>query len=106
MQALIDITEERRELQMAHNKKHGITPRTIKKKKSGQTIAEIVRPGEDLMAAEEPAKYGSLGDDTNINDLIDELEREMLEASQAMEFERAADIRDQIKKLTKDMDFS
>ena len=105
MQALIDTTAERREVQIAYNTEHGITPRTIMKKAS-QTIAEVVATDKDLMAAEEPAKYGSLGDDTNINDLIDELEREMLEASQAMEFERAADLRDQMKKLMKEMNFS
>jgi len=105
MRALIETTAERREYQKAYNKEHGITPLTIKKKVSG-TIAEIVAPDKELMAAEEPAKYGAIGDGTNLNDLIDELEREMLEASQAMEFERAADIRDQMKKLTKDMNFS
>jgi len=105
MRSLIEITNERRELQIAHNEKHGITPTTIKKKHS-YTIAEAVATDKELMAAEEPAKYGTLGDGTDINDLIDELEREMLEASQAMEFERAADLRDQMKKLMKDLDFS
>ena len=104
MRALIDITNERREYQIAYNTEHGITPKTIATK-SNKTIAEIVTTDAELMAAEKPANYGSLGDETNINDLLDELEREMLEASQAMEFERAADLRDQIKKITKEMKF-
>ncbi len=105
MRKVIDITEHRREIQIAYNKEHGITPKTIKKKIS-QTIGDIVVSDREKMIAEEPGKYGSLGDETTINDLIDELEREMLEASQALEFERAADLRDQMKKLMKDMNFS
>lgn len=92
-------TNRRRELQMAYNKKHGITPKTIEKK-----ITEMAELEE--MKAEKKAKQLLTLESVGIKgkkaaDLIAEKEKEMKEAAEALDFELAALLRDEIIALKK-----
>jgi excinuclease ABC subunit B len=91
-------TQRRREIQMAYNEKHGIVPQTIKK--SVKDILGMVRIGEKKGAYKTPETEQFLTED-EIKDLIVQLEKAMNEASLKWDFERAAEIRDEIKKLKK-----
>ncbi len=97
---LIQVSDRRRKLQEKYNKENGITPTTIKKE-IGLTISDIVSPKKEVTehcAGEEFGLYG-VESDADFDDLIEELTNEMLAAAKNLEFERAADIRDQIKKM-------
>ena len=111
MQKLIDQTNARRERQIAYNREHGIVPETIRKGKT-LTISEIVAPADDggKKKTKMPKLAGNmftdatdiseLGlSDTDLDALIAELTGEMRAAAESLEFERAADLRDQIRKL-------
>ena len=94
MKEAMDITNKRRELQMAYNKKHNITPKSVKRNledslKNEVDDAEIYRKSKKLekMPASERAK------------IVKELRKQMLEAAKMLEFEKAAALRDEIKKL-------
>ncbi|MBS4406278.1 excinuclease ABC subunit UvrB [Campylobacter vulpis] len=93
MQEAIDTTNERRKLQQAYNKKHKITPTSVKRNLEqslkNEDMSEIYRKGAKLekMPANERAKF------------VKELRKEMLEAAKNLEFEKAATLRDEIKKL-------
>ena len=105
MKAAIDETDRRREKQVAHNTKHGITPTTIKKavarviekdtgfgKGRGQRKSEkyTLHDGSEQEMLMNPAALGKH---------IIKLKKDMQEAASNLEFETAANIRDQIKKL-------
>ena len=96
MQQAIDETNRRRELQLAYNKEHGITPETIKK---------AIRRGieEELEAEKIAQEAGGAADETQYitQEYLNELEAEMLAAAEALEFERAAKLRDRILQLKK-----
>lgn len=94
MQEAMDITSKRRKLQEAYNKKHHITPTSVRRNledslKNELDGAEIYRKGRNLekMPASERAQF------------VKELRKEMLEAARALEFEKAAALRDEIRKL-------
>ena len=110
MQALIDQTEARRRRQIAYNEAHGITPQTIRKERHF-TIGEIVSPEASKGKKKMPSLAGSMiTDSTDLGGLglspadqqalIEELTGEMLRAAEALEFERAADLRDRIRSLS------
>ena len=97
MKEAIDETNRRREKQLAHNKKHGITPKTIIKKISDISSgieSERERALADLVKLDRAA-YG--GDTRKI---VREKERQMREAVKELDFETAALIRDELKLLT------
>ena len=98
MQRAIDETERRREIQIAHNKKYGIIPQTIKKPIENNllSLVESYRSLEDIVA-EEMVDMGI--DKKNLPKLIDKLEKDMHKSAKLLDFERAAEIRDQLKKL-------
>ncbi|HEC1786919.1 TPA: UvrB/UvrC motif-containing protein, partial [Campylobacter lari] len=88
MQEAIDTTNERRALQEAYNKKHNITPTSVKRNieeslKHELEQGEIYRKGKELekMPAKERAK------------IVKELRKQMLEAAKNLEFEKAAMLR-------------
>ena len=86
-------TAERRAKQMEYNKEHNITPQTVKR--GVQASLRIYEEAEKTIAstvAEDPAEYDVL-------ETVRQLEEEMHSAAEALEFERAAMLRDQIKKL-------
>ena len=97
MQKAMDETTRRRTIQAAYNEKHGITPVTIQKK-----IRDVIRA---TVAAEESEEYVSKavsGKKLNKEDrmkLITLLETEMKEAAKALDFERAAELRDTVLEL-------
>jgi excinuclease ABC subunit B len=99
MQQAMDETRRRREIQHAYNQKHNITPQTIRKE-----VSQIFNFGKETEAApmnqlrDDLAHFKSL-DEMDVT--IGSLEKEMREAAKALEFERAADLRDQIKALKK-----
>ncbi len=110
IQRLIAQTDARRERQAAFNKEHGIIPETIKKERNF-TIGEIVAPDSgDKKKHKMPKLAGTMFTDAtdigelglseaDLSSLIGELTGEMRTAAEALEFERAADLRDQIRKL-------
>ena len=112
MKELIDQTARRRRIQEEYNRKHNIVPQTIVKEKR-QTIGEIIGSKPRKKGKVDMPDFGCdmLSDDgRNGFDLdalppaeqaalIDELTRDMLAAAEALEFERAADLRDKIAVL-------
>ena len=95
MQRMIDLTRGRRRVQEAYNAANGITPTKIEK-----AISESLMQAEKAREAEEYV-VKEAGEDYDVVRAIAEMEREMAEAAEAMEFERAALLRDQIYELKK-----
>lgn len=98
MEKAISETNRRRQIQIEYNKKMGITPKTI--------IKSVHSSLETLKVAEDSLGYDiNLGDEIDENEpteaVIDKLTDEMKKAAKALEFERAAVLRDQIEKLKK-----
>ncbi len=93
MKYAIEETQRRRELQLAYNEEHGITPETVRTAINNFIEEEI----EAHKLAHEVA--GQQADNYVTEEYIEELHAEMLEAASRMEFERAAEIRDRIAKL-------
>jgi excinuclease ABC subunit B len=87
MEAAIRETERRRQIQEAYNREHGITPTTVQK-----SVRKVIRPEEypEMALPEEPV---------DLAERLGELELEMWKASEALDFERAAELRDQIRAL-------
>ncbi len=94
MQSTIEETSRRRTMQQQFNTEHGITPETIRKS---------VRAGIEAVAEAHAEANAAVGrhDETEIvtEEYINELEIEMLEAAEALDFERAASVRDRISTL-------
>ncbi len=104
MERAIGETERRREKQISFNKEHGITPRGVTK-----SVADILEgavvPGSrsgrrrQQKAAEDSAGYAAPRTPAEITKRIGELEEKMLQHARDLEFESAAQARDQIQKL-------
>ncbi len=105
MRRTIDETNRRRTIQARYNEEHGITPRSIYK-----SYEEVMR--STRVADVRAAKWGK-GQRSRVDErawqalsplekeeLLDRLEKEMLEAARKLEFERAAELRDEIDRLT------
>jgi excinuclease ABC subunit B len=93
IQRTLDVTNHRREKQIAYNREHGITPRGIRR---GAQASLHTYDGTGATAAD-AAVVGESADD--VAAVIAELEEEMQEAAGKLEFERAAGLRDQINSL-------
>ena len=98
MKHAIDETERRRDLQIAYNKKYGIVPQTIKKPIENNLLSLVAsyRNFEDIVA-EEMVDLGI--EKKDLPKLITKLEKDMHKAAKILDFERAAEIRDQLKRL-------
>jgi excinuclease ABC subunit B len=102
MRAAIDETTRRRERQTAHNREHGITPKSVQK--AVRDIIEGVPYGRgagervELLAAEGEPDYKALAPDA-LGKLIVKLERQMYASARNLEFEKAAQLRDRIRAI-------
>lgn len=94
MARAIEETNRRRELQMAYNREHGITPETIRKaiRRGIEDEVDARRMVQQVVGAKDEAQYVT-------QEYLKELEGEMLAAAENLEFERAAKLRDQIRDL-------
>ena len=94
MQRAIDETNRRREVQLTYNAEHGITPETIRK---------AIRRGieEEIEARRIVQSAGGMSDESQYvtQEFLNELEQEMMAAAEALEFERAAQLRDRIAQM-------
>ena len=95
MRKAIDETNRRREIQMAYNEEHGITPQTIIKDIRDSISAKKEVVDEDIVEIEETANIN----DDNIEEHLAELEQQMFAAAEKFEFEQAAKLRDTIAEL-------
>ncbi|HHV71815.1 MAG TPA: excinuclease ABC subunit B, partial [Clostridia bacterium] len=94
MRKAINETNRRRSIQMEYNRKHGITPETVRK-----AIRDVI---EATKIAEEKVDYrpNLAGEDLSPDQLVkyvEQLEKEMREAAKQLQFERAAELRDLIR---------
>ncbi len=98
MQACIDETGRRRIKQLAYNEEHGITPETVKK-----GLRSILESIEEKDYVTQPAGVGEAGEEyiapKEIPKLVKKLRKEMLAAAKELNFEKAAGLRDRVKKL-------
>ncbi len=99
MRQAMDETRRRRKIQKAYNQRHHITPQTIRKE-----VTQIFDFGKEAAVtpkyevADELSEYKSLED---MDAVIKSLESDMRAAARVLEFERAAELRDQIQRLKK-----
>jgi len=91
MRRMMELTDHRRVKQLAHNKEHGITPHSIQKE-IAESLKQEAEEAEELVVRETGEPY-------NVNQVIHEMEQEMLEAAEKLEFERAALLRDELYEL-------
>jgi excinuclease ABC subunit B len=91
---MLKITSERRAVQEAYNTANGITPRSVVRRIDESLVGA---PPEDSAADRMVARES--GEDFDVQEVIRDLERDMLEAAQRLEFERAAMLRDEIDEL-------
>ncbi len=100
MRRAIDETERRRKIQLEFNKKHGITPQSIRK-----AVADVIEATK--VAEEEEVPYSVLENVLDgsgaVEDVLRELEKEMRQAAAKLDFERAAALRDRIFAVKKGM---
>jgi len=98
MQACIDETGRRRVKQLAYNEEHGITPETVKK-----GLRSILESIEEKDYVTQPAGIAEAGEEylvpKEIPKLVKKLRKEMLAAAKDLNFEKAALLRDRVKKL-------
>jgi len=96
MERAINETNRRRSIQNEYNEKYGIIPQSIKK-----GVRDVI---EATTAAEETKEYKvDKKQGVDLRTHLIELEKEMLAAAENLEFERAAEIRDEIKRLSKEL---
>ena len=95
MKKAIDETNRRREIQMAYNEEHGITPQTIIKDIRDSISAKKEVVDDDIVEIKETANIN----DDNIEEHLAELEQQMFAAAEKFEFEQAAKLRDTIAEL-------
>jgi excinuclease ABC subunit B len=98
MKAALDETNRRRAIQQAYNQEHGITPESIRKNIGDllTSVYEADYAGVPEVAETPEERYRSLED---LNKEIKVLEKQMRDAAKALEFEKAAQIRDRLKGL-------
>lgn len=97
MKRAIDETNRRRAMQIEYNKKHGITPQPIVKKIHDAIEATRVAEEQEEYTIEPAGSYEAR------LELIEKLEKEMKEAAEALEFEKAAKLRDEIIKIKEEI---
>ena len=102
MKEAITETKRRREIQMAYNKEHGITPKTIKKAVEDILVHEKTDAEENAkVELEALKKAANLFVPAQRKKLIEALKKEMSESADRLEYEQAAALRDQILEIEK-----
>ena len=104
MRKAIDETERRRNKQIAHNLLHGITPTGVQKSIKDM-IDGVYDPDEEkrvMKDAQAKAEFGAM-DEKSREKTLKSLEKAMLDAARNLEFEKAAEMRDQLTKLKVEM---
>ena len=104
MRKAIDETERRRNRQIAHNLEHGITPMGVQKAIKDM-IDGVYDPDEEkrvMKDAKAKAEFGAM-DEKSREKTLKSLEKAMLDAARNLEFEKAAEMRDQLTKLKEEM---
>src|SRR3989338_1944018 len=100
MKKAMDETDRRRQIQADYNAEHGITPQQIQKEIRKSLLEEAKgRQEEELVPLIPQGPWATSGSSPQ-KDVLKALEREMKRAAKEMNFELAARIRDQIKKLS------
>jgi len=115
MQRAMDETKRRRDIQMAHNKKHGITPQSVLRGVSDVIRDQVAEDEQAGFSHKDSNKFGKTGRPQrrlleearekfggNMIAVIADLEKRMFEAAENLEFELAAELRDQINALKDD----
>lgn len=97
MKSTIEITEKRRKIQEEYNKEHNITPKSIVK-----DIREVIGILKDDKKA--PKKKDSELSAEELENIVRELKARMLEAAERLDFEAAANFRDEMKKFQNQLD--
>lgn len=99
MQSALETTKARRERQETYNEAHGIEPRSIIK--AVHDLTDDIKAEHEMALAEKPGGYTTLADlpKPELSKMIIELEKQMKNAAQALEFEKAAVLRDQVMEL-------
>jgi excinuclease ABC subunit B len=93
MRTMIETTERRRRRQIAYNEEHGITPHSVKRAlNEDDAVRSVAGEIEERIIAEDGADY-------DVARAVADIQREMLEAAEALEFERAAALRDELREL-------
>ncbi len=101
MQRTMDETDRRRQLQQAYNQANGIVPQTIYRTREEilQATSVLEQVGNAGFQAAEKAVVEYNAETENLAELLDELEAEMKDAAVKLEFEKAAQLRDEIGRL-------
>ncbi len=99
MRACIDETERRRAVQLAHNERHGIVPQTIRKSVEQIELSTRVADARDKPAVKVAEPAAGYTDEIDAEQFIKIIEEEMAKAAEALDFERAAALRDQLFEL-------
>lgn len=111
MKAVLDETDRRRKIQETYNEQHGITPTTIKKTldeiMQSTSVADVSAKRTEQREAKEAAKPKELTPNfilksmnaSELESLIEQLKTELLQAAKDLEYERAADLRDEIERI-------
>lgn len=98
IQSFLAISERRREKQLAYNREHNITPRSV-----SRAVEESLSSYHETTGRAH-AFLAESGVDLDLSETIKELEQEMLAAANNLEFEKAALLRDQIRELKRTME--
>ncbi len=103
MERAIGETTRRRDKQIAHNEEHGITPRSISKQIADIMEGARVAPGTPKRSRRQAGRGADKveipSDPKALGKLLDDLEKQMLDHAQNLEFEEAAAIRDQLREI-------
>ncbi|HET8608878.1 MAG TPA: excinuclease ABC subunit UvrB [Burkholderiales bacterium] len=100
MKRAIDETERRRAKQITYNESHGITPKSVSKRIKDiiDGVYDTDQARQELKAAQAAARYETMSEKALTRE-VKRVEKEMLECAKNLEFERAAELRDQLKEL-------